>query len=112
MVRALNAEQALGGEVDVLLGATARRGAILSAEIEVAGSAGVVTPAVVAPLQADSTSVTVTAQRPLTTQDKLRVFTHHSHPLQTAGAAECIAEHLQQVSRRSVLLVLGLVGCV
>lgn len=79
----------------VLLGATARRHAYIYAEISADGAEELT--AEVAPLQTDSTSITV--EHVLTAQETLTVFTRHSHPLQTAGAVECIAADLQQVGQ-------------
>ena len=77
----------------VLLGVTARQQAYLYAEVKGADGAEALT-ATVASLHADSTSITV--ERVLTPQDTLTVFTRHGHPLQRAGAVDCITADLQQ----------------
>lgn len=90
----VSAAVAADGEISVELGATARSGASLSATLKAVNSTEALA-ADVSPLDADSTTITVSST--LDAYDELKVFTRHSHPLQAAGAVECITAELQQV---------------
>lgn len=84
------------GMTTVHLGATARSRAQLWATIAAANSTEEVT-AEISTLTEDSTTVTV--ESTWDTNDIVKVFTRHSHPMQSAGAVDCITADLQQVGR-------------